>query len=617
MKSIDTGDPTLGWAEIRPDWAFAKEAGTWEIQYHCGSRPLSAGSRIRIYPPFTYDASHNSMIRWTLGSLSAQSDADIDISLKIVDTFREKVPDLPFQVTYNTEVVEITIESGELVGGESVTVVMGDQRNGGEPAIAQWMSGPDMPFPVAVDCEGNGEFVRIGRYPIIPVLGSKPDRLVCIAPSTVSVGEEFGLRVRAEDAHTNISEIYQSPLEIEREEGVSGPSECAIRPYHRGQTMVPGFSLRKRGTYRGRVSEERFETLSSPVSTEFTEPGERIFWGEIHAHSELSDGVGSENRYYEFARDEAWLDFSAIADHGGGREWWPSCVEAAEKYNEPGRFVTLVGYEWAWGDGHGCVYSIDLNLPVVSLAGREEIFELVREGRALMIPHHTNDPLVKTAALFRWDDFDKDLIQVAEICQVRGSFEKDELGGHVQFGGFGCSIQDGLSKGFRFGFTGGTDNHAGRAGSPMYSGFCSEVRKGSGETCRLDRMELNRANCGLTAVFTPALTREAIFQALRQRRCYATTGARILLNFRVGDLSMGEEGTVQPPPKIYVRIAATAPLESITIVRNNQDVHTVPGEGLDQEVVWEDSEVSPGCWYYVRVVQSDGQIAWASPIWCD
>ena len=612
-RHTDPGDIDLGWAEISPDRAYAKEPGTWEITYHCGPTALTQRARVRVFPPFTFDNAHNSCVRWQTGTLTVRTDADADLSVKMVDTF----PVAALSVNYTIDVIEVTLDKGRITGGQSLTVVMGDCRNDGEPAVAQWLSGPDMPFHVSVAADGEGDFRPLVQYPRIRVYGSRPERLVCIAPPTVDAGEPFALRVKAEDAHTNISSLYQSPLHFTPEEGMTGPGLSAVSLYEEGQKQVPGFSLSSGGTRRLTVSDGRMSAQSSPVSTEFTRKGERIYWGEIHAHVELGDGVGSEDRYYQYARDEAWLDFSAISEHGGGRDWWSCCIEAAERHYEPGKFATLLGYERAWGGGHANIYSRDLDLPVVTSKEREKVFSLIREGNAIMIPHHTSDPLVNGVAIFKWDDVDKDLIHAAEICQMRGSFEKDQLGDHVLFAGYGCSIQDALGKGFRFGFTGGTDNHCGRPASPMVVAFHPGTRVGSGEMCDLTRTWLKRNLCGITAVFAGALTREAVFDAIRTRRSYATTGARILLDFEVNDLRMGEQGKIKKPAEIRVRVAGTAPLAWISIVRNNEDVLRVMGEGLDQEVLWEDADVTPGSWYYARVVQEDGHMAWASPVWLD
>ncbi len=617
MRHTDTGRTDLGWAQITPDCAYARERGCWTVRYHCGPQTLEAGARIRVYPPFTFDNAHNSCVRWDVGTVTASTDATASLSVDTMDTL-DVAGLCP---AYTADAVEVTVTEGALRGGHIVNIVLGDERDGGKSAQAQWLSGPDMPFNVAVALPGEDGFARLARFPVIPVYGNVPDRLVC-APtrSTVAPGEPFALRIKAEDAYTNVTDLYQSPVVVEAPEGVSGPERTTISRTDRGRTTLEGFALQRDGTFRVRVRDDQRTAHSPPVSTEFTRPGERIFWGEIHGHCELGDGVGSEDRYYEYARHEAWLDFSAISEHGGGRHWWLDCIRAAREHYEPGRFATLLGYERGWGGGHANFYARGLELPVLSSKESERAFRLIREGKAIMIPHHTNDPLIREVALFHWDENDPANIHAAEICQMRGSFEKDELGGHVLFAGYGASLQDGLAKGFRFGFTGGTDNHSGRPGMPMVVCFQSGERVGSGQTCDIRRTYLDRTLCGLTAVFAPELTREAVFDAIRSRRTYATTGARILVDFRVGDLRMGEQGALadqSTPLEVRVRVAGTAPVASITIVRNNEDVHTARTTGLDEELAWRDPDPRPGSWYYARVRQEDGHLAWPSPVWVD
>ena len=133
--------------------------------------------------------------------------------------------------------------------------------------------------------------------------------------------------------------------------------------------------------------------------------------------------------------------------------------------------------------------------------------------------------------------------------------------------------------------------------------------------CDIERTYLDRTLNGLTAVFAPELTRESVFDALRARRCYATTGVRILMDFEVNGLGMGQQGAFARPARVRLRVAGTAPLKTLTIVRNNEDVHRVNGTGTDQSVEWADPDVTPGSWYYARIEQTDGHFAWASPVW--
>jgi hypothetical protein len=443
------------------------------------------------------------------------------------------------------------------------------------------------------------------------VEAGEPAGLRCrTARSTVRVQEPFELRVHAEDRHTNPCDRRTDVLALDAGPGVDLPSH--------GASGSPALTLSRPGTFRIRVSAGRLTGESNPVSTEYHYGDLGIFWGEIHGHCKATDGVGTPDEYYTFARDAAALDFAAISEHRAGDSHWPALVEAARRYNKPGRFVTLPGYEWGWRPGHANIYAADDEFSYIQEKDKAELFEQVRAGRFVMIPHHTNDPLTPTFSEFKWDLFDRDLIRVAEICQMRGSFEKDEPGqDHVLFGGYGASLQDGLRKGFRFGFTGGTDTHVGRPSYPVYSFFTPGRKIPSGQSCDMTREHMDRTCAGLTAVFAPDLTRRAVFDALRARRVYATTGERILLDFRVNELFMGEEGAFHAPVRIVARVAGTAEIEKITVVRNNVDVYTQTGSGRDVALAWEDPTPAPGSYYYLRITQRDGHMAWASPVWLD
>ena len=131
------------------------------------------------------------------------------------------------------------------------------------------------------------------------------------------------------------------------------------------------------------------------------------------------------------------------------------------------------------------------------------------------------------------------------------------------------------------------------------------------------------ARGGLTAVYAEALTREAVWTALRKRHCYATDGARIYVRFTCGDAMMGDEVVRIEPPAIEVEAKGTVPLESVEIIRYLQGYEVVHSEGggeFDVSFQWRDDSWKKGqglCFYYVRVTQQDGHRAWTSPIWID
>src|SRR5689334_14245738 len=94
------------------------------------------------------------------------------------------------------------------------------------------------------------------------------------------------------------------------------------------------------------------------------------FWGELHTHSDLSDGNGSPEDCFAIARSH--LDFWALADHAfddtvfyvppdsesmqrRGTGWrrlnvdetaWPQVQSLCRAYEAPGEFIPILAYEW-------------------------------------------------------------------------------------------------------------------------------------------------------------------------------------------------------------------------------------------------------------------------------
>ena len=92
-----------------------------------------------------------------------------------------------------------------------------------------------------------------------------------------------------------------------------------------------------------------------------------------------------------------------------------------------------------------------------------------------------------------------------------------------------------LTAGHRLGIMASGDNHS---GNPGYG--CLKPSH------NWDTQEIGMA---LIAVQAEQLTRESIFRALYDRRVYATSGARILLDFRVAGQPMGSEVRTDDAPR--------------------------------------------------------------------
>ncbi len=112
-----------------------------------------------------------------------------------------------------------------------------------------------------------------------------------------------------------------------------------------------------------------------------------------------------------------------------------------------------------------------------------------------------------------------------------------------------------------------------------------------------------------------ALTREAIFDALWNRRVYATTHHRTWLKFSVNGHPMGSQINADGELAFEVEAVSHCPVVRLDLVREGQDAQALrPGQ---RDVCWRPREPrsSANPWYYVRAVLQDGQLAWSSPIW--
>ena len=354
------------------------------------------------------------------------------------------------------------------------------------------------------------------------------------------------------------------------------------------------------GLYRARAVHARTGAVlarSNPLEVMAADDGRPcVFWGEIHGHSEQSDGSGDFAGIYEHARDEGALDFAASGDHAcyfSDNEWqWMQDVTAS--FNEGGRFATLIGYEWAGQQGHRNVYTdkdrLELFRGMYPGTRRLDAVYDHFDGREDVVAgphvHHTRDFFA----------FHNPAVQrFLEICSMWGVFE--EL------------VFDAVARGARIGFTGGGDCHEG------HCGFSVEDPDRQGTRGHTFAPGL-RYKCGMTAALLPALDRRELLQALRSHRIYATTGARMLLDFSVADVDMGGEGVTRTAPVVEGVVHCASPIDRTDVVRDGEVAMSVAGSGCDAHVTWTDADVAPGeHWYVLKAVQDDGEVGWSSPVW--
>jgi hypothetical protein len=180
--------------------------------------------------------------------------------------------------------------------------------------------------------------------------------------------------------------------------------------------------------------------------------GYKIFWGDLHGHTNVSDG--SQNRenpkretpteFFTYGRVVTKLDFLALTDHAGNisEAEWAATREVAKKFDQPGVFVPFVGYEWSDSVvGHkvavfptldgGPVYEapsvrrligVESEQPVERspeyFLAYDQFFSAVRESGAIL---HVAHPSLGDQNTTNWNYHDPDVVRNVEMAGTTGN----------------------------------------------------------------------------------------------------------------------------------------------------------------------------------------------------
>ncbi|MBN1343294.1 MAG: DUF3604 domain-containing protein [Phycisphaerae bacterium] len=565
------------------------------------------------------------------GSLSVQTADGKPISLSKVDAKGNKAG-----ATF-----ALAIPSNGFKEGTVIHVTLGDTSKGGKGTTADSCRMLNKFFVLYCPELVEGGAPRWGLAAqkeivgacLMHILGNKIDHIRAYVPSQCSPGQDVEILVRPEDKHSNLSVEPLEQVDVLLDEK---KLDATVKRVKNSTCAEARVKLPDEGVHRLRVVDRRTgkSCLTNPTECRATQPRYNRYWGMIHGHTELSDGWGTIDEYFRQMRDECLLDFAASSDHDHGYEtppaYWKITCEAVKKWNEPRRFVAILGYEWAkWrrnGDGDRNVYYLQDDQPQFSSDEGKyprppDLFKALAGKKAIIIPHHPGSD----GNHCDYKDHDPVHERFIEIHQIRGCYEcsaedgnplpakPDHPGGKLVAEGF---VQRALALGWRVGFTAGGDDHRGTAGTDKPS--------------RIENGKVITA--GSMCVLAKDRTRESIWDGLWNRRVIATSGPRMLLDVDIngqtvgGELSVSKDSDLAKSRRIKVDFHGAAPVERIDVIRNNKVIFTTK----DNVFIWHDTTKlkdamlppakfcnHPFCFYYVRVVQTDGQAAWASPIWLD
>jgi hypothetical protein len=342
----------------------------------------------------------------------------------------------------------------------------------------------------------------------------------------------------------------------------------------------------------------------------------QLLRGEFHRHTELSwDGGadGSLEDMFRYAIDAAALDWISNDDHdnGAGREysWW-LIQKFTDAYHVKNAFTPMHGYERSVSYPHGhrnCLFAKRGVRTLPRLAEMDEkkrvagihaddtkmLYRYLKEMDGICSSHTS-----ATGMGTDWRDHDDKLEPVVEIYQGdRNSYEKEEAprAGHdpksgkkpVNIAGWFPKgyINNALAKGYRLGFESSSDHWS--------------------------------THISYSVVLAEKHDRESILDAFRKRHCYAATD-NIIVDVRSGEHIMGDELKTSAAPALDIHVIGTNTLARIHILKDSEVVKTIEPDKHEYKGKWTDPKPTAEVhYYYIRVEQADGELAWASPMWID
>lgn len=420
---------------------------------------------------------------------------------------------------------------------------------------------------------------------------NKPQMLWVHGPSTIDEGESFDLIVEAWDQYERLSTQYQGTVQFSLESynltifneinseyeilplaytfsGQNFPSDMAYSIQNGKDNGLHTFEMQITlpGIHYVKVYDSVTDNIyySNPIIVQNS--SNDIHWGDFHSHSLLSDGSGTPKQNFHYARHVAGLEFHALTEHGEiidlGANWLDIYKRDTDLYYEPGKFVTFYGMEYTnHGSGHyTCIFDGDslpeeplLSFREPSISNPYDLWDVLDNftdstgSRALALPHHT----LKVRYMQDWSYLNPKYVKIAEVTSVHGDC-LFEYHNPLNYRGAtvppsnptnGSSIVNALKMGHRISLYGSSDGHDGHPGHTLAhtKAYVGHQRPYTYWWTRFDKPYPG----GLTAVYSPDLTREQIFSNLQNRMVYANSDfGRPILNFTINGVGVGHNSTI-------------------------------------------------------------------------
>jgi hypothetical protein len=473
----------------------------------------------------------------------------------------------------------IRVGRGYLRAGDTLTVRFGDSRKGSPGFRLQTNVEANVELRTSVDAFATYEFCELPVQPAFDLLPGPAASWKAILPSLAVIGEPFRLAVVAEDKWGNPTADANQSFDVVSSHPVRGlPARIEIGNGD-GPRVIENLVADMEGDLDLQLIANGDELARANPLRVVKQAALRRYWGDLHGQSGETIGMGTADAYFRYARDAAFVD---MVGHQGNDfqitdAFWKELNRLTAEFDVPGRFVCLPGYEWSGNTGMGG----DRNIFY-----RHEGRPIRRSSHILVEGQTSTDAIYTADELFRGLEGEDAIViahvggRYADLKYAHDGRLERAVEVHSTWGTFEWILHDAFEKGYRVGIVCHSDDHKGRPGA---------TRPGASSFGAIG---------GLTCYFMPELTRDALFEALRHRRHYGTTGVRIFLDLHASfdqavtgfsedpQLGPADEfavhravmGDIIRPGRVPMRLAAevrgTAPIERVDVLHGTSVAQT-------------------------------------------
>jgi hypothetical protein len=510
----------MGHAVLEPAGAF--EAGSWQsftLTYTCGRFGIDDTGSIKIGFRFATDFGP---VQFTDPAAPGYTTVEASNGATLEAKWEFKRNIRPWSRSLYIGVVK-----DFLAPGDTITIRFGDRRLGSNGIRLQTYCESQFEFHVLADPIATYDYVAIPKSPQIAIVPGPGVKWFALLPTEVRVGETFRLSFKIDDEWGNPSDLVEREVQLAAEGPVTGLPPRVRLVKGRFGAVIEGLKATDTGEITVRVLDEAGAELarSNPLRVAGKDAPLVHFWGDTHGQSNETLGTNTAREYFEFGRDKAHVD---VMSHQGNDfqitgAFWRELNELSAEFDKPGRFVCIPGYEWSANTAVGGDRNVHYRREgeTIHRSSHAQIADAVDIVDERTDAHDANELFEKLQG--------KDCVVLAHVggryADIKYAHDgrlETAVEVHSAWGTFEWIVRDAMEKGYRVGIVANSDGHKGRPGA-CYPGASFFGSYG-----------------GLTCFLAERLDRDAIFESLRRRRHYGTTGNRAHLSVAVETRSDAE-----------------------------------------------------------------------------